>query len=230
MAAQSIGCRGALGWNAGGGAAVGSAFIRIGGGTRGRDAPGTAGRMPALPKRAPSGRTAEGGFRYMSPYTGLSGPGARRFPGGRFGETSPPGALARRDNRRRAGARGRGPAWLDRTKHKQRVARPRKPTFAPRVLPGHFEAGPPPLGRAYKGYEGGLRPSRLAPNFPHGPGTAPWWPELPLHSRTDCRKDRLWKSVTTQQKRCDESHWPGLWKTGPLPRRGRAPACQTGRQ
>src|SRR5579872_7125565 len=100
-------------------------------------------------------------------------PGAQRFPGGRFGETNPPGALARRDNRRPAGERGRAPAWPDRTTHRQRVARQGSPTTAPRVLPGHFEADPPPPGQEY---EEGLHPSRLASNFPHGPGTAPLWP------------------------------------------------------
>src|SRR5580765_2762700 len=75
--------------------------------------------------------------------------GAQHFPGGRFAGTNPPDALARHGSRRPAGARDREPRLLDRRKHKQRVARPRSSTTAPRVLPGHFEAGPPPLGRAY---------------------------------------------------------------------------------
>ena len=101
---------------------------------RGRDAPGTAGR--ACPERSRRDAGAIGASfvpadsrRRLSPHQAcgppngclgrsLSAPGARRFPGGRFAETNPPGALARRDNRRRAGARDRGPAWPDRTIHK----------------------------------------------------------------------------------------------------------------
>src|SRR5579864_4016601 len=131
----------------------------------------------------PPWQDSRGGCRCVS----LIGPGAQHFPGGKFVETGPPGGLARRDNLRRAGSPDRVPALLDRTTHKSRVARPRSPIIAPRVLPSHSGAGPPPLGRAYQGYEDRLRPSRLAPYFLHRPGTAPLWPELPLHSMTDCR-------------------------------------------
>src|SRR5437868_11638785 len=106
----------------------------------------------------------------------LSAPDAQLSRDGTSGETSPPDVPARSGSHSREGRQDRATALPDRRKHKQRVARPRSLTTAPRVLPGHFGAGPPPQGRAYEHYEGGLHPSRLAPCSLNGPGTAPLRP------------------------------------------------------
>src|SRR5579872_1931787 len=83
----------------------------------------------------------------------LNAPDGPQFQGGRFAETNPLGAPAGYGSQTPAASADLAPTLPDRTRHKQRVARPRSPTTAPRVLPGHFEAGPPPPGRAYEEYE-----------------------------------------------------------------------------
>src|SRR5215469_6775112 len=94
------------------------------------------------------------------------------IPNGTFVGTDPPSAPAGCGSLQPAETPGLVPTLPDRKKHKQRGARPRPPTFAPPVLPGHFEAGPPPPGRAYEPGEKDRRPSRLAPTCPCGPDIA----------------------------------------------------------
>src|SRR5271165_4134791 len=104
-----------------------------------------------LSRRSPSAAEADADFIALTarlksgpsqepPASPSSVPGAQRFPGGRSAETSPPGALARRDSRRRAGAQDRAPALPDRTTHKKTRGAPKlandRATRSPRPLRG----------------------------------------------------------------------------------------------
>ncbi len=161
--------------------------------------------------------------------TSVSAPDERRSRGDTSAGTDRPDEPARPGSQLPAKPRDRAPGSPDRMTHKQRVARPRSPNLAPRVRPGHHEAGPPPPGRVDTHDGGELRPSRPASFLRLRISTVRSWPGQLLHSRTDCMKGQLWKSVTTQQKRCDGCH-KGLWKTAPRPRKDRARPRQTGRR
>ena len=110
--------------------------------------------------------------------------GVQRFRYGRSEGTDPPNAFARSDSRRPSGPPDRAPKLLDRMRHKQRVARPRSPTYRATRSPRPLRGG---STTARSGYIKDMRDDFALPDPPRfrasGPSTVQLWPALPLHSR-----------------------------------------------